>query len=324
MHLRRLLMVSTFLLILLACKDKKKQLSEDDIVDYAEFLGLFQEVKLPFQSADTALLAKDNDSLRIPYKIYTQFISDTTLKPLFGKVARPKIYPVGKAVVKDGETYLLVKAVAAPKRALLIAVFDQDSFVTAMPVLITGGANKTGDHSLVNMDSRYTITTLQQKTASNGQSVYAKKVYVYNTAGVFTLILTESNDQENHPVAILNPIDTLGTVHKLTGDYVQDKKNILSFRDGRKTNSLLFFAHFEKDGGACKGELKGEAQILSSKTARFTENNGTCSIDFTFNGNMVTMKEVGGCGSYRDIKCFFEGSYIRKKKPVQKTVRKKK
>lgn len=324
MHLRRLLMISTLLLMLLACKEKKKQLSENDVVDYAEFLDLFPATKLPFQSADTSLLAKDADSLRIPYKIYTQFISDTTLKPLFGKNTKPKLYPVGKAEVKDGETYLWIKAVASPKRALLIAVFDKDSFVTAMPVLVTQGGGRQEDHSLVNMDSRNTITTLQQKTTSSGQQVYAKKVYVYNTAGVFTLILTESNDQENHPAAILNPIDTLGMVHKLTGDYVQDKKNMLSFRDGRKTNSLLFFIHFEKDGGACKGELKGEAQILSPKTARFTENNGTCAIDFTFNGNTVTMKEVGGCGSYRDIKCFFEGSYVRKKKPVQKTVRKKK
>lgn len=324
MHLRRLLTVCLLMITLLACREKKKQLSENDIVDYAEFLDLFPVTKLPFQAADTSLLARDPDSLRIPYKIYTQFIPDTTLRPIFGKGVKARIYPVGKAEVKDGETYLFVKGVTTNKRALLIAVFDKDSFVTAMPVLITNGATKSADHSLVNMDSRYTITTLLQKTSSSGQTVYSKKVYVYNSAGVFTLILTESNDQENRAAAILNPIDTLGMVHKLTGDYVQDKKNILSFRDGRKANSLLFFVHFEKDGGACKGELKGEARILSPKTARFSENSGTCSIEFTFNGNKVSMKEVGGCGSYRDIKCFFEGSFVRKKKPVQKATRKKK
>lgn len=324
MHFGRLLMVFSLILILFSCREKKKQLSENDTVDYAEFIDLFPATKLPFQAADTSLLAKDPDSLRIPYKIYTQFIPDTTLKSIFGKGIKAKIYPVGKAEVKDGETYLFVKGVNAGKRALLIAVFEKDSFVTAMPVLITNGTVKAVEHSLVNMDSRYTITTLHQKTAASGQAVYSKKVYVYNSAGVFTLILTESNDQETHAAAILNPIDTLGMVHKLTGDYVQDKKNILSFRDGRKANSLLFFVHFEKEGGTCKGELKGEARILSSKTARFTESNGTCSIEFTFNGNTVSMKEVGGCGSYRDIKCFFEGSFVRKKKPVQKTARKKK
>jgi hypothetical protein len=98
----------------------------------------------------------------------------------------------------------------------------------------------------------------------------------------------------------------------------------VSFRDGRKAGTLLFFIHFEKDNGTCNGELKGDAVLGPGNTAKFTENNGTCSIDFMFNGNTVRIKELEGCGSYRDIKCFFEGSYTRKKKPILKTQKKKK
>jgi hypothetical protein len=36
-----------------------------------------------------------------------------------------------------------------------------------------------------------------------------------------------------------------------------------------------------------------------------------CELEFSFAGNTVSLKE-DGCGSHRDIKCFFEGSFIRK------------
>jgi hypothetical protein len=36
------------------------------------------------------------------------------------------------------------------------------------------------------------------------------------------------------------------------------------------------------------------------------------------------MKEVEGCGSYRDIKCFFEGSFPKKKEVKPKAPKKKK
>jgi hypothetical protein len=176
----------------------------------------------------------------------------------------------------------------------------------------------------MNIDSRYTITTLRQKTAGDGQVAYNKKVFVYNSAGLFNLILTESNDQNSGENAVINPVDTMASLNKWAGDYYQDKRNMVSFRDGRKAGTLLFFVHFEKDGATCNGELKGEAVLGPGNTARFAENNGTCAIDFIFSGNTVRMKELEGCGSYRDIKCFFEGGYTRKKKTIQKNQKKNK
>jgi hypothetical protein len=324
MRLNRCISVFLLLVLLVACKEKKKQLSDTEPVVYADFIDFFPVIKLPFEFADTSLLTKTPDSRRIGNKFFKQFVPDSVAQSLFGKGSKPQFFPIGKIEVKDGETYVFVKAVQAAKQVVVIAVFDKEKFVTAMPAVVISGNPKPNDRSLVNMDSRYTITTLRQKTATDGQVVYNKKVYVYNNAGVFTMILTESNDRNNAEARIINPIDTLATMHKLTGDYMQDKKNIVSFRDGRKAGFLLFFIHFEKEGGACKGELKGDAKITSPNSARYTESNGTCSIDFSFSGNTVTMKEVEGCGSYRDIKCFFEGNYTRKKRAIQKNQKKKK
>ncbi|ULQ53687.1 hypothetical protein [Flavihumibacter fluvii] len=324
MRFYHLILVGVLLTYLIACKEKKKQLSDTEPVEYADFIDFFPEIKLPFQLADTSLEKKTPDSLRIGSKIFSQYIPDSVLKTVFGKGAKPQLFPLGKSVVKDGETYLLVKAVTPAKRAALIMVFNDEKFVTAMPGILLNSNARGNDHAVMNMDSRYTITTLRQKTVADGQVLYNKKVYVYNTAGVFSLILTESNDQDAAESAVINPIDTLPALNKWSGDYLQDKRNLVSFRDGRKAGTLLFFVHFEKDGGACNGELKGDAVLGSGNTARFTENNGTCSIEFVFSGNTVRMKETEGCGSYRDIKCFFEGSYTRKKKPVHKNPRKKK
>jgi hypothetical protein len=36
-------------------------------------------------------------------------------------------------------------------------------------------------------------------------------------------------------------------------------------------------------------------------------------MEFTFTKNAVTIKEIDGCGSYRGITCFFEGSFPRVK-----------
>ncbi len=324
MRLSHLFLVGVVLFCLMACKEKKKQLSDTEPIEYTDFIEFFPDIKLPFQLADTSLVNKKADSARIGNKIFAQFFPDSVLQSVFGKGAKPQIFPLGKSIVKDGETYLFVKAVTASRKSVLIAVFNDQEFVTAMPAITLNGNPKQSDRTVLNMDSRYTITTLRQKTAVDGKVVYNKKVFVYNTAGVFTLILTESNDRDQSESVVINPIDTLARLNKWSGDYLQDKRNIVSFRDGRKAGTLLFFIHFEKDGGTCNGELKGDAVLGAGNTARFAESNGTCSIDFTFNGNTVQVKEMEGCGSYRDIKCFFEGGYTRKKKPVQKNLKKKK
>lgn len=125
------------------------------------------------------------------------------------------------------------------------------------------------------------------------------------------LISTEPNEDiiEN----VINPIDTLAKKNKFSGDYIINKRNFISIRDGKDNSNLLFFVHFEKDNATCNGELKGAARFISATVAQYKENDSPCTIQFDFKGNVVTMKEMEGCGSYRDIKCFFDGKYTRKK-----------
>ncbi|KYP13130.1 hypothetical protein [Flavihumibacter sp. CACIAM 22H1] len=324
MHWKNQIAVILLIVLITGCKSKKKQLLDTEEVVAADFIDFFPDIKLPFHLADTSLIKKSPDSLRIGNKVFAQFVPDSILQPVFGKKTAPQIYPIGKSMIKDGETYLLIKAALGTKRAGYALVFEKEAFKAALPLVVTSSNPPKNEQTVANLDSRYTFTTLRQRTAADGQILYHKDVYVYNTAGVFTLILTESNDQANKTQKLLNPIDTLTLIHKLTGDYLGATRNIVSFRDSHRKGGLLFFVHFEKDNGTCIGELKGEAKITGANSARYTENNGPCVIDFNFSGNTVTMKEVEGCGSYRDIKCFFEGRFTRKKKSSTTGARKKK
>ncbi|HEV9036965.1 MAG TPA: hypothetical protein VGQ51_10100, partial [Puia sp.] len=76
---------------------------------------------------------------------------------------------------------------------------------------------------------------------------------------------------------------------------------------------FLFFVHFEKDDGTCKGELKGEAKFVSPGVARYRSYSDPCAIEFTFIPEGVSLKEIGGCGVHRDIRCYFEGYFERRK-----------
>lgn len=123
------------------------------------------------------------------------------------------------------------------------------------------------------------------------------------------------------PREVYNPIDTFPHKHKLSGDYIQDKRNFVSVRDGKKANRILFFVHFEKKDG-CAGEIKGEAVLAKPDRAFYRQSGDPCELELTFSGNKVTLREEKGCGNYRDIKCVFEGSFSKKKEDIRKPVKK--
>jgi hypothetical protein len=81
--------------------------------------------------------------------------------------------------------------------------------------------------------------------------------------------------------------------------------------------------HFEREKDNCKGELKGVVHMADAKTARYKEAGNPCTLEFNFNANNVQMKEIEGCGSFRDIKCFFEGTFPKKKEVKSKASKKK-
>lgn len=305
------------LLVLAACKSKPATLTGDETVTPEEFIEFFPELKLPYNIADTSLAKKDNDSSAIANKILSQMIGDSVLRKQFGASAKPRIYPLGRVSVKKKETYVLIKAVAAAKKAVYLLTFDKlDSFKAALPLIVLDTDPQTSQSA--GMDAKHTIFITRQRKKADGTSTYRKDGYIYNDIGVYTLIYAESNEEDEKPADVVNPYDTTSHKAKYSGDYIKDKRNMVSVRDGKSPTQMRFFVHFEKDKGACRGELRGEATFVKPNIAVYRESGDPCVLQFTFTGNAVSMQEVEGCGNYRDIKCFFEGSFPKKKEAKPK------
>jgi len=317
-----LFFLPVLLLLAGACKNKKTSLKDDEKVDIGEFIEFFPESSLPFRMDDTTLLKKTTDSALIGMKIFKQFIPDSVLTKDFSNTASLRLYSIGRVKEKGKETYLFVKATGGNKRVCYLVCFSDDKkYLRSMPIVKTGFDNSTSAYGL--LDRKYQITTYREHKQGN-DFTFKRNAYFYNSASnEFTLLMTEPNVEiiEN----IINPIDSFSIKHKLSGDYVQNKKNFISIRDSKRPNELLFFVHFEKNNGECKGELKGVAKLVNNNLAVYQDAGNPCELQFSFNKNQVVMKETGGCGSWRDIKCFFEGSYTRKRtaKASEPAVKKK-
>lgn len=308
--------------ILLGCKGKKPSLKDDDgEVEVADFIEFFEEIPLPVKIADSSLLKKRNDSAIVGYKVFTQFVPDSIFDKDFGQTVNPALYALGRVHEKDAQTYLFVGAEQGKKRAAYLLCFDKENnYLNAFPLVKEGIGNFSYSYGL--LDKKFQITTYHETKKATGETWYKRNVYVYNSAAnEFTLILTEPNEEMIRN--IINPIDTLSKKQKLSGDYVRNKQNFISIRDGKDASEIMFFVHFEKDNATCVGELKGTARMISATKAHYKENGNPCTLEFTFSGSSVTMKEIEGCGSYRDIKCFFEGKFTKKKEPKPKPAKKK-
>ena len=307
--------------LLVACKHKKVPLSDAAKVELNEFIDFFPEVRLPYQTGDSVFNQEDPDSLLISYKVFTKFIPDTVLTRHFPKGSLPRMYPLGRVRDDKKETYLFVKAVTPAREWVYLVCFDRSNRFSASKPLFSSESEE-GLKSCVSMDTKYTITILRQWKSPSGELVYKKNAYVYNDAGNFMLILTESNEPTQKTRAVQNPIDTLAKKHRLSADYVQDRKNFISVRDGRDQSHILFFIHFEKDNGSCTGELKGEARMVSPTLARYNSSGDPCTLELNFTPLRVSIKEVEACGNHRDIRCFFDGVFPRVREVKKKTIHK--
>ncbi len=312
MGLLKRILLPVVVCFLCSCGHKSGNTPEKEKpVDLKDFMGMFPAIRLPASFGDSSLSRKSGDSA-ISANVLLQFIPDSLFHRYFGRSPKTKFYASGKVSVKKGETYLFVKALASSKRVLYALGFDNsDRFKAGLPLLI-----KDEDPDIryaSSMDSKYTITVSRLHRNPDGRNFFKKSVYVFNEEGAFTLIMTESNEQKTGPATIYNPIDTLSHKHKFTGDYIQDKRNFISVRDGRSNAVVRFFVHFEKENGDCKGELKGEARFISTAVARYNANGDPCSIEFTFTEKNVRMKELEGCGNHRGIRCYFDGVYDKRK-----------
>ena len=296
-----------------SCKSKKVSLAgnDDGGIGVSDFIEYFQPLPLPYAVTDTILRRKEAETSSINYTLFTRLMPDSLLTRYFGTTTKPRLYAIGKIRAPKAETYVFVKCVGTGRRMLYLLCFDKkDQFSAARPVLYSD--NSAGVSGAVGMDAKYTLSVTHFRRGPDGQTYHTTDDYVYNDAGNFSLILTESNEVKTKIAPVYVPIDTLPRKHKFSGDYAQDKRNIIAIRDGRDASRFLFFVHFEKDNGECKGELKGEAKFVSPGIARYRSYSDPCAVEFSFDGGGISLKELGGCGVHRDIKCFFEGYFQRR------------
>jgi hypothetical protein len=322
--MKKILFILALPVLFAYCGHKKASGGEaGDITDVNDFFALFREIHLPVQFTDTLLTHRPKDTATISFRNFTHFVPDSVITAHFGKYSRPRIYPVGKVGVKRGETYLFVRASSSTRRIFYVLSFDKsDQFRASLPLMYSDGEGSAGGIWSASMDNKYTLTTSREHKSSKGEPLYQKAVYVYNDAGAFTLILMESNEATSKNLQIINPIDTFARKHKFSGNYVLDKRNFVAIRDAKNPTHFIFFIHFEKENGDCKGELKGEAKISSPQSALFRAAGGDpCALQFNFSGTntQVSIRETGGCGNHRDIKCYFEGTFQRQKERPKET-----
>lgn len=306
--MNRLFQVLVSLLLLSSCGSEKRSLADEQISTVSEFIESFPDRKLPLMIHDSTLAKKPNDSFRIADKLIRQFIPDTLYKRDF-KGTKPTFYGIGKATDNNGDYYVFIRVHSSTKKMAYVLCFDQEKQFKAGTSLLASSKKKDVRFE-GGLDRKFIIYKNSYRNAKDGQYYYTRNAYVYNTAGTFTLILKESNDIPEEE-DVYNPLDTLSMKMKFTGDYMLDKKNFVSIRDGAKPGKLLFFIHFEKPGD-CIGELKGALNMVDSKKGIYAESGDPCSLELQFNANSVAIKEIKGCGNYRGIKCFFDGNYPKR------------
>jgi hypothetical protein len=311
--MNKYLLLVLFSVLVVSCKSKKVSLAgnDDGELGVPEFIDYFQPLPLPYVVTDSILRRKEPEAASINYKLFTRLLPDSLLTRYYG-ATHPRLYAIGKIKVPKAETYVLVKCVSSGRRMLYIFCFDsKDHYSAAQPVLYSD--NSSGVWGTVQMDAKYMLSLTRFRRGSDGQVYHTTDDYVYSDGSGFSLILTESDENRNRVLPVYDPIDTLPRKHKFSGDYAQDKRNIIAIRDSREAGRFHFFVHFEKDNGQCKGELKGEAKFVSPGVARYRAYSDPCAVEFAFDDGGVSMKEVGGCGVHRDIKCFFEGYFQRRR-----------
>lgn len=299
--------------ILFSCKDKKVNLSGDAPVKPNEFVKAFPLVTLPFTVADTNLL-KIGDTLTISPAVLNQFVPDSAIGILVKTGKKYTVHPIGR-IEKTAENYLLAIISQNKKTYVVAFVFDKKNKYLASKSVFESYGNDGYMHSLsINREPTFLIS--KEKIASDTKQLLFSRVgWVYGADNLFMVVINDTNEDLKKANEIINPIDTLPRKNKLSGDYVQNKKNYISIRDGKYPNTYIFFIHFEKKEGTCVGELKGEFKMKNATTAAYNQGGDPCVIDFSFEGNDITLKETGSCGNRRGMQCYFNDTFTKRKEP---------
>jgi hypothetical protein len=317
------IITATFLLLLfvMSCNtDKKVKTQGDDDITVSDFVSFFPNAVFPYVISDPLLIKKENDSLRISLVAFKSFVGDSVFVKYFGAKGKPKLFPLAKGKDSDENVFLFIKSVSTGKRGYVFCFSKKLQYLNSMRIAETDNDPNFRQYCEVNRNMNFKI--IEERKKGDHFDIKEDNFFLDNSGRFRTAVIVSNKDLSDEvPV---NPIDTLPKKNKYSADYIQDKKNIVSVRDGVTAKEFLFFIHFSKQGGECTGELKGRAEFTGTNKAVYADKSGPCKIEFTFSGSSVGIRETGGCGSYRGITCFFEGRYAKRKEPIKSKVNKKK
>jgi hypothetical protein len=305
------------LLALIGCAETKTDLSGNTPLKINDFNAAFKNIDLPIRINDTNLVAF-TDTVEIGRKALAQFLPDSVVDAIAPKVLKnASIFTVGK-IEKETEYYLLLNNKDAKKQTVSVITFSKKNVFLGYQILTQfdltqKGSQFYGKTLLINKEPTFLIE--ENKLDPEQGLTHEKKGWAYTEQG-FRLIYLDANIKPAQK-AILNPIDTLPTLNTFSGDYARDKKNFISLRDFGDANKYQFFLHFEKKEGSCVGELKGLLNFNKNQ-ATYSEKGDPCTIQFTITGNIIKIKEDGNCGNHRNMTCYFNDSYDKKRKPKSK------
>lgn len=307
----------SYILILLAfigCAETKTDLSGNTPLKINDFNAAFKHIELPLRINDTNIVAY-TDTLEIGRKALEQFLPDSVVEAIVPKeIKNASLFTLGK-IEKETEYYLLLNHRDPQKQTVSVLAFSKKNAFLGYKILTQfdlthKGSQFYGKTLLINKEPTFLIE--ENKLDPEQGLTNEKKGWAYTEQG-FRLIYMDANVKPEQK-AILNPIDTLPTLNTYSGDYARDKKNFISLRDFGNANKYQFFLHFEKKDGTCVGELKGLLNFNKNQ-ATYSEKGDPCTIQFTITGNIIKIKEDGNCGNHRNMTCYFNDSYDKKRKP---------
>ncbi|HEY0271835.1 MAG TPA: hypothetical protein VGC22_01565 [Chitinophaga sp.] len=301
-----------------ACHSKKHPAPGGDPQTFDDFKSMFTPATTPFKLPPDTLLLKQPDSLALKPAVVARFLSDSIGQHAFAPGVKRRFFPL--YYFKTGEKehviqYLVLKVTGGGQsRAYLCLANRKGVFLNSLPVGRVSSADRQVQYFSLDSKSTIRVTTEDQV---DGQPVQKEEVFAAYPDGRMTLILTNSSGPVS-PEKAFNPIDTLPRKHKLSGDYTAGSNGIISIRDGKDAKTFLFFISFSKNKGDCTGELNGTGTFTGTNKGEYKDKSSSCGIQFRFSAGSVSIREAGGCGAYRGIKCFFDGVYVKQAKKGNK------
>ncbi len=311
-RMKNYLLFTIVIFFLLACSNSTS--SHNNGNEPEALVNKYKILSLPFNVYDSTIEKFASDSA-LNIQLFAESFSDTIFNPIFAKNRKFKLFPLGKIQQGDKESYYLTLAKANQLSVLFLSVYDSNKHMATMPLIISGNDSLDITNS-ASIDKKLTIVVNKDWMIKN-DPYYRRIIYAYNNVGVFTTVLTETNEQRRSETSVTNPLDTFPKKNKYSGDYSKGPGNQLFIRDGSVTGEYLFFVHFKRtdQDEPCNGELRGSFKMTDEVSGQYTKTGDPCGLTFTFKGQEATVKENGSCGNYRDIKCFFDDVYMKKKEP---------